>query len=142
MTRPRQAPIGLVLAATAKRVSRAFDGALAEAGGSRPAWLILLALKVHAPETQQALAEEVGIRGATLTQQLEGMERDGLVARERVPGDRRTQRVTLTAEGERAFERLRGAAMGFDARLRAGLKKSELEVLRRGLAQLEENVAG
>jgi MarR family transcriptional regulator for hemolysin len=35
----------MLLAATAKAVSRAFNGALAESGGSIPIWLILNALK-------------------------------------------------------------------------------------------------
>src|SRR3954447_13459488 len=73
MHAPRQQPIGLALGAAAKRVSRAFDDALAAAGGSRPVWLVLLALKAERPATQRELAEAVGIEGATLTHHLDGM---------------------------------------------------------------------
>jgi MarR family transcriptional regulator for hemolysin len=139
MSKPRQQPIGLTLASAAKRVSRAFDAALVEAGGSRPTWLILLSLKAHRPETQRDLAEAVGIRGATLTHHLDGMERAGLVSRERLPDNRRVQRVELTEEGERAFLRLRDAAMAFDARLRAGIDDDDLDRLREALTSLAAN---
>jgi MarR family transcriptional regulator for hemolysin len=141
MHAPRQQPIGLALGAAAKRVSRAFDDALAAAGGSRPVWLVLLALKAERPATQRELAEAVGIEGATLTHHLDGMERAGLVRRERLPENRRVQRVELTDEGERTFLALRDAAVAHDARLREGLGDADLEHLRAVLARMQENVA-
>lgn len=140
MNPPRQAPIGLALAGTAKRVSRAFDDALADAGGSRPVWLILLALKAQHPETQGELAAAVDIRGATLTHHLDRMEKDGLVSREPVPGNRRSQRVELTPKGEKKFLRLRDAAVAHDERLRRGLSEKELDAARAVLARMAENV--
>jgi MarR family transcriptional regulator for hemolysin len=141
MSPPRQQPIGLALAATAKRLSRAFDDTLAEAGGSRPVWLILLALKVEPPQTQRELAAAVGIEGATLTHHLDAMQRAGLITRERMPENRRVQRVELTDDGERAFLRLRDAAMRFDTRIRAGLSDADVDRLRELLATLETNCA-
>ena len=70
----RHATIGMQLARTAKAVSRAFDDALAEARGSLPSWQILLRLKTLEPGNQRALAEAVGIRGATLTHHLDALE--------------------------------------------------------------------
>jgi MarR family transcriptional regulator, transcriptional regulator for hemolysin len=140
MPPPRQQPIGLAVANTAKKLSRAFDDALAEAGGSRPVWLILLSLEARRPETQRELAAAVGIEGATLTHHLDGMERAGLVSRERLPENRRVQRVELTEKGERTFRRLRDAARRFDARLRKGLDADDVERMRALLARMEENV--
>lgn len=137
----RQQPIGLALAGTAKRISRAFDDTLAEAGGSRPVWLILLALKVQPPQTQRELAAAVGIEGATLTHHLDAMQRAGLVTRERMPENRRVQRVALTEDGERTFLRLRDAAMRFDTRIRAGLSDADVDRLRELLERLETNSA-
>ena len=54
-------PIGLQVQRTAKALNRAFDQALAEAGGSLPTWLILLSLKTRRWETQRELAAAVGI---------------------------------------------------------------------------------
>ncbi len=70
---PFPVPIGLRLAQASRTVERAFDAALAEAGGSLPVWLVLLNLKVRRPGNQRELAEAVGITGATLTHHLNAM---------------------------------------------------------------------
>jgi MarR family transcriptional regulator for hemolysin len=141
VTPPPQVPIGLELARTAKAVSRAFDAALIEAGGSLPVWVVLLALRSGRSGTQRELAEAVGIQGATLTHHLTAMERDGLVVRRRDPGNRRVQQVELTAAGEEMFDRLRVAARAHDERLRKGLSESEVGELERLLGQMRGNVA-
>src|SRR6202012_2037995 len=120
MPEPFPVPMGLRLNQAARAVGRAFDEALAAAGGSLPVWLVLLNLKVRRPANQRELAEAVGITGATLTHHLNAMHAQGLVARTRDDANRRVQVVTLTAAGEAAFLRLRTAAMAFDARLRSG----------------------
>ena len=136
---PSEIPIGLLVSATAKVLSREFDAALAAVGGSRPTWLVLLSLKTAGHRTQGQLAGAVGIRQPTLSHHLDGMEREGLVRRERTADNRRVQRVTVTEAGEALFLRLRRAAGAFDGRLRAGLDDAEVADLRRLLALLAEN---
>jgi MarR family transcriptional regulator for hemolysin len=136
---PAELPIGLLVGATAKLLSREFDDALAAVGGSRSTWLVLLSLKTAGHRTQGELAEAVGIRQPTLSHHLDGLERDGLVRRERTSDNRRVQHVTVTEAGEALFLRLRRAAGAFDGRLRAGLDDTEVAELRRLLAQLAEN---
>jgi MarR family transcriptional regulator for hemolysin len=139
--RPVQTPIGLELAGVARDVGRAFDAALAQAGGSRPTWLVLLALKARPTANQRELAAAVGIQDATLTHHLNGMEADGLLTRRRDPANRRVHVVELTAAGEEAFHRLRAVAQEYDKRLRAGLTEIELDDLRALLGRLRANVA-
>ncbi|HEY3530003.1 MAG TPA: MarR family winged helix-turn-helix transcriptional regulator [Nocardioides sp.] len=139
MPAPRGTPIGLRLAGVARDVGRAFDDALASAGGSRPMWMVLLALKSGAAASQQQVADHIGIRGATLTHHLSGMEERGLVVRTREPGDRRTQVVRLTEEGERMFVAMAGAAQEFDKRLRRGLTAAEVSQVDALLQRLQEN---
>lgn len=139
MTRPAGVPIGLRLAEVARDVGRAFDDALASEGGSRPVWMVLLALKSGAAASQQQIADHIGIRGATLTHHLSGMEERGLVVRTREPGDRRTQVVRLTDEGESLFVALAGAAQEFDRRLRRGLSTGEVAQLDALLQRLHAN---
>ena len=139
MAAPGRMPIGLRLAGVARDVGRAFDDALAAAGGSRPLWMLLLALKSGAAASQQQIADHIGIRGATLTHHLRGMEDRGLVVRTREPGDRRTQVVRLTGEGERLFVAMAGAAQEFDKRLRRGLGADEIAQLDALLRRLQDN---
>ena len=134
-------PIGLRLSQAARVVGRAFDEALAAAGGSLPFWLILLNLKIRRPGTQRELAEAVGISEATLTHHLNAMDADGLITRTRDAANRRVQVVTLTEKGDQAFQSLAAAAVAFDARLRAGLADTDLAALTTLLARLSANVA-
>ena len=140
MPRPTAPPIGLVLARTAKTVSRAFDDALTAAGGSLPVWLILMSLKTREHANQRQLAEAVGIEGATLTHHLTAMEQRGLIQRERDPANRRVQVVQLTDAGERMFLQLAGAATAHDKRLRKGLTSDELTQLSGLLTRLSTNL--
>ena len=138
---PFPVPIGLRLAQASRTVERAFDAALAEAGGSLPVWLVLLNLKVRRPGNQRELAEAVGITGATLTHHLNAMHAQGLIDRARDDANRRVQVVTLTEAGEAAFLRLREAAITFDARLRAGFEETDLTALAAALDRLAANAA-
>lgn len=139
---PRGAPIGLHLAQTARSVTRAFEEALAEAGGSVSIWLVLIALKTRRLGNQRELAEAVGIREATLTHHLNGMDSAGLITRRRDPANRRVHLVEITPDGEAAFHRLRAAAVAFDSRLRGGFGRDEMADLERMLDRLRNNVAG
>lgn len=133
-------PLGVLVAQTSKVLDRAFDDALAFAGGSRPTWLILLAVKSGAGTRQSALADRVGISGPTLTHHLDKLEAAGLVRRNRDPNNRRAQSIELTAGGETMFVRLRDAAIAFDTRLRAGLDDDAVAAVVTILRQLSSNV--
>lgn len=140
--RPARVPIGLQLAQVARTVSRAFDDALAAAGGTLPVWLVLLNIKTRQLANQRELAEAVGIREATLTHHLNAMEADGLITRERHPQNRRIHVVRLTADGDAVFLRLRDAAIAFDRQLRSGFTDADLAGLGAALDRLSGNAGG
>ena len=125
----------------ARDVGRAFDAVLARAGGSRPTWLVLLALKARPTANQRELAAAVGIQDATLTHHLNGMESEGLLTRRRDPANRRVHVVELTPAGEETFNRLRTVAQEYDTRLRTGFTEAEMDDLRALLGRLRGNVA-
>src|ERR1700751_4995473 len=141
MGRPVREPLGLHLTRVSRMISRAFDDALAEVGGSLPVWLVLIPLKGGHLASQRELAEAVGVQGATLTHHLNAMESAGLVTRRRDPANRRLHLVELTPDGEALFFRLRDAAMAFDQRLRTGLSESESSQLQTLLTRLYDNVS-
>ena len=141
MQRPEHEPIGLHLTRVAKTVSRAFDAALAEAGGSLPVWLILLSVKSQSHSAQREIADAIGIEGATLTHHLNRMETAGLLTRRRDPDNRRVQHVQLTEAGEALFASLLEHVFAFDQRLRAGLSDRDLAGTRLLLDRLAANAA-
>ena len=129
-------PIGLLLVQTAKAVARSFEDTLSEKGGSRPVWLILLALVDGGHRTQADLAATIGVQGPTLTHHLSGMERDGLLTRTRLPENRRVQVVKLTAKGRALFLRLRHEVVSFDKLLNSKFSDAELDQLRELLGRM------
>src|SRR4051812_12830390 len=122
-------PIGLDVTRTGRILSRVFNDELTAAGGSLPQWLVVMALKRGDHTMQRDIAAAVGIEGATLTHHLNRMEADGLVERERVAGDRRSQTVSLTPAGEELFGTLLGAVLAFDEQLCAGFSDRERATL-------------
>lgn len=113
---------------------------MADAGGSASTWQVLLLVRSGNWETQSALAEELGITGATLTHHLNALERKGLVRRWREDSNRRVQRVELTDDGVELFDRLRDVARRHDQRLRSQLSDAEVEQLGDLLGRLEAGV--
>lgn len=138
--RPDRTPIGLHLTRASRKVSRAFDDALAEAGGSLPGWLVLLALKSRPQASQREIAASIELTDATLTHHLNAMDAAGLLSRRRDPANRRVHVVEPTDRGDDAFLQMRAAAVAFDRRLRRGLSESDVEVLRDLLDRLVANV--
>jgi MarR family transcriptional regulator, transcriptional regulator for hemolysin len=139
MPRPAHMPVGLRLARTARSVSRAFDEALTEAGGSLPVWLVLISLKSQQLGNQRELADAVGITAATLTHHLNTMDDQGLVTRRRDPENRRVHRVELTEQGEVIFRQLSSAANAFNQRLRRGISDEDIANFEDMLGRLEHN---
>lgn len=139
--RPPIAPIGLRLARTARVATLAFERAMAEAGASASTWQVLVLVRSRRWDTQSAMAEEMGITGATLTHHLNALEEQGLVRRWREAGNRRAQNVELTPAGVELFDRLRGAAMRHDERLRAQLTDGQAEQLGELLDRLRAGLA-
>jgi MarR family transcriptional regulator, transcriptional regulator for hemolysin len=133
-------PIGLRLTRTARVVSTAFERAMADAGGSAPAWQVLLLVRSQQWGTQSRMAEAMGISGATLTHHLNALEQQGLVHRWRDAGNRRGQHVALTEAGEELFARLRQVAAAHDRRLRSHLTDEETAQLAELLEKLQDGI--
>ena len=92
------------------------------------------------PRRVGELAEAEQVEPPTMTRLVDGMERDGYVAREADPEDRRAVIVRATAKGVRALKK--GRSQRVDA-LAAGLRaltSDELAALARGVDVLERVV--
>jgi DNA-binding MarR family transcriptional regulator len=90
--------------------------------------------------TRLASAEQISV--PTVTRMLAGMERDGLLRRERDASDRRVTWIRATAKGARILHegrRRRVAALAADL---AALDRAELELLERAVGIVERVVGG
>ena len=91
----------------------------------------------------RSLARAAGVAPPTATRMLDGLERRGLVTRDRCSEDRRAVRLALTHEGEAAVashrERLLGRRRELFARLAPGERRAAAKVLAR-LAEAYDDV--
>jgi DNA-binding MarR family transcriptional regulator len=114
----------------------------AERGFSLP-WYDVL---VHLEEAGEGigmteLANRILFSKSGLTRVVDRMEEQGLVRRERPPGDRRAVRVVLTAKGERELEAARAVhRRGIEEHFARHLDAQDFKSLERALVKVRDHV--
>jgi DNA-binding MarR family transcriptional regulator len=110
MSSERDVPFGVTLLArdtclclfaqrAARALARRFDDALRPLGLTNGQFSLLMALNRPEPPPMGPVAELLAMDRTTLTAALKPLERDGLVAVEPDPRDRRSRHVHLTEKG-------------------------------------------
>jgi Transcriptional regulators len=101
---------------------RKFDRVMIEQGASLAQTKMLMCVKAQSGTVRAAdIAEIFGLAPRTVTEALDGLERDGLIRRAPDPDDRRVKRLAITEAGE--------AAIGVTEPLRRKLSKDVMGVL-------------
>jgi DNA-binding MarR family transcriptional regulator len=106
-------------------------------GVSRARLSALSVVVFRGPLSLGELAAAEGVRSATMTGIVNGLERDGLVRRRPHGRDRRAVSIEATAAGRRLLERARTRRIGLVASRLTDLSEAELEVLARAADLLE-----
>ncbi|KAG0742966.1 hypothetical protein G6F24_016368 [Rhizopus arrhizus] len=108
-------------------------------GHDLPRWRILLALHECGQCSQKHLAERCRLDPASLTRQLQAMQKLGWISRAVDAQDNRLTNATLTPAGQAVVnEALPKRAAFFDESLK-GRSANDVETLNRVLSVLEEN---
>src|SRR5829696_949510 len=102
---------------------------------------ILGLLHDHGGLAQSDLGREMGVAASVLVTLLNPLEADGLVTRERDPGDRRRHLVTLTPAGEKQLASASRAQKETEDALFASLDDNQREQLRGLLLALTDGLA-
>jgi len=100
-SRPEQ--VGLRYLSVAYLVRKVLNEQMTTSGLSLARTKVLQVLERNTSIRQTLLAQELGFAQRSVTQAVEGLERDGLVERESDPTDGRAKLVTLTADGAAAL---------------------------------------
>ena len=108
------------------------------AGLSRARLSALSVVVFRGPLTLGELAAAEGVRSATMTGIVNGLEREGLVRRRPHGTDRRAVQVEATAAGRRLLDRARARRLQLVASKLADVSDAELDVLERAADLLEE----
>ena len=140
-----QMEFGTLVGLLSRRWRVRLDERLRSTGLTQARWHALLVLsKNREGLTQRELAERIGVEGPTLVRQLDDLQRQGLVERCPVKGDRRVNNVRLTPAAEPLIQELTAVVDALRDELLQDVSNEELAtavgVLRRVNARLEEQV--
>lgn len=126
---PQQA-LAADLSLASRKMRNLFDALVRERGLTLPRARALLLLAETRTWTQRELAEELEIEQPTVVRLLDGMEKQGLIARQPVASDRRANHIKLTTVGSNHLEDLREATGRLREAIVSGL--TDLEIANAG----------
>ncbi len=119
---------------------RLLERRIAPYGVTRGQWYFLRVLWTADGLSQRELSARVGMMEPTTVIALRGMERSGLIRRERGADDRRKVRVFLTAKAKRLRNELLGVARGITDAAERGIAAREVASFRRVIARMTANL--
>ncbi len=90
--------------------------------------------------SQTQLSQAIGSDKSTLTPAIEELVRRGLVRRSRMPEDKRTYRLTITAQGEKILRELTACAVAHERELDAIVGPRERTQFLRALRRISEQL--
>ena len=126
----------------ARRATAFYDAAMAPFGLRISQFAVLSRLGRDGPSSVQALAAELLLDRTTLGRNLRPLERDGLVASDGDPGDKRVRRLMLTEAGQARLMAALPAWRGAQAEFEACYGVSEAARLRADLSRLTVSLEG
>jgi len=122
--------LGLLIHGLSKAWREELDRRLRPLGLTRVQWQALLWLsRADGALVQRELSEVLDIGAPATVALVDRMERDGLVTRSAVPGDRRRNAVVVTAKARRLLKTIRAAAGQLRKEVAAGLTREEIDSL-------------
>jgi MarR family transcriptional regulator, transcriptional regulator for hemolysin len=99
-------PIGFLISDVARLMRTVFDRRVRTLGLTRAQWLVLTRLHRRPGASQSELADMMEVEKATAGRLIDRLEAKGWVERRAQVGDRRINRIYLTAEAERVHKRI------------------------------------
>jgi MarR family transcriptional regulator for hemolysin len=122
--------LGVLVNRVAKAWREELDRRLRPLGLTRVQWqALLLIARAGGALTQRDIAEQLDIGAPATVALVDRMERDGLVERTAVPGDRRRNAVRTTAASRRLLTRIESAAGTLRREILGGLTRQEADTL-------------
>ncbi|MEZ5497931.1 MAG: MarR family transcriptional regulator [Steroidobacteraceae bacterium] len=103
-------------------------------------WRVLSVLKAHGTLNVGEIADHTLTEQSTVSRVIAQLEREGRVIRKTSRKDSRVIRVELTPKGTATFEAILPAALQHQQVALQGIKRGDIQVLVRVLAQIEKNI--
>jgi DNA-binding MarR family transcriptional regulator len=122
------------------RIAQAFSEEMRGLGTTLQAWRVLAALRDRDNQRVSELSDHTSIEISTLSRVLDGMQKQGLIARRRADDDGRVVTLHVTPAGRRLTDRIIPIAERYERIAIAGLSPSETATLKRLLRRLYANM--
>lgn len=123
--------VGHLIRDAHRSMQRRLEEAIAPLGVSRGQWYFLRVLWEGDGLTQRELSARVNMMEPTTVVALNGMEKAGLIRRERSPNDRRKIHIYLTENGQKLREELLPLAQEVNVKASVGISEQDLDAFRR-----------
>jgi DNA-binding MarR family transcriptional regulator len=136
------AQISFELHAVARLLRRNFDRRARQHDLTRARWQVLWLLAREQGLKQAELAERLDMAPISLGRQLDKLEKEGLVERQRDANDRRCFRIHLTDAAQPALLVLKALGEETRAEAMAGLSLAEVRQLHDLLSRIRGNLSG
>lgn len=128
------------LSKVSRKMRTLFDARINEHGLTLARARTLLSIARGQAVNQKELAEELEIENATLVRLIDGLEKQGLIERRAVDGDRRAKHVAMTRDGETLAEIVNMMALQLGHDVLAGVDEAEMKIARKVFAQMALNI--
>lgn len=128
------------LSKVSRKMRTLFDARINEYGLTLARARTLLRIARGQAVNQRELAEELEIENATLVRLIDGLEKQGLIERRAVNGDRRAKHVAMTSEGAALAEIVNTMALELGHDVLAGVDEAEMKVAQKVFAQMSLNI--
>jgi DNA-binding MarR family transcriptional regulator len=122
------------------RIAASFSEEVRPLGATLQMWRVLAALREQDGRRMGDLSTTTSIEVSTLTRLIDNMEKRGLVARRRDPGDARAIVLQVTPAGRRLTQRIVPIAERYETVALAGFNAAETVTLKAALRRLYANM--
>lgn len=139
-----QDTVGFIVRSTTKVLESTFDEQVrkkADITGAQSRVIAALAL-VKDGMTQKEIANRIGVEAPTIVPIIDKLEEQGIVIRRPDHNDRRNNMIFLTGKSEAKWELIIECALELEKVSLQGLSEEELEITKRTLWKIAQNVAG
>lgn len=123
------------------RSHRVIDRIMASKGASFARAKMLMHIARQEAVRSIDLASSLGYAPRTITEAIDGLERDGLVRRDPDPDDRRAKRISLTSAGIEAVEGAEASRLSYVEDVFSALSADEREEIIRLVGKLNDRLA-
>jgi DNA-binding MarR family transcriptional regulator len=113
---------------------------MAQWGITVPKWRIIYCLGYYGPLIVGDIAARTSIEASTLSRNLIELEASHLIGRTKVPTDTRSSSISLTTGGAKIYREVLPYARKVERLSLRGVSEADVEVIRRALAQIYQNL--